>query len=358
MSAGAAGRPADYVVGEVMVVDQQARRLSLRTDSGETVPVVVPEGTPVLRARPGAKDLAGATPSSLAEIAAGDRVMVRGALSDDGAARQARQLVVMTRNDLARKREAERGEWRRRGILGRVTAVDAARGEITVRMGRWGDSLTLVLPTAGRAVVFRRYPPDSVQFSDARPSTLADLKVGDELRALGDRGEDGRTFLAEQIVSGSFVNVTGTLVAVDLERSDLTLRDEETRKTLEVTVGPDARLRRLPPQVAARLAGRAEATGPSEGAERPPRMEEPGRMGGPGPEELLDRLPPLALAELKVGDRVLVSSTRGTDPTRLNAIALVAGLEALAPPSGRGRGGRGADVGLAPELLDLGMGPP
>jgi len=61
------------------------------------------------------------------------------------------------------------------------------------------------------------------------------------------------------------------------------------------------------------------------------------------------------LAEVKPGDRVLVSSTKGSDPGRLTAIALVAGLETLAPPrAAGGRFGRG-DNELPPELMDLGM---
>ena len=63
----------------------------------------------------------------------------------------------------------------------------------------------------------------------------------------------------------------------------------------------------------------------------------------------------LRLLGVKPGDRVLVSSTKGSDPTRVNAIALVAGLEALAAP--RMAGGRGArgDTELPPDLMDLGI---
>jgi len=53
---------------------------------------------------------------------------------------------------------------------------------------------------------------------------------------------------------------------------------------------------------------------------------------------------------------VLVASTRGADPGKLNAIALVAGLESLAPPrAAGGRFGRGGESELPPELMDLGL---
>jgi hypothetical protein len=91
-----------------------------------------------------------------------------------------------------------------------------------------------------------------------------------------------------------------------------------------------------------------------------------GNAGGPrgaglggGPEDLLDRLPSTTLADMKPGDRVLVSSTKGSDPSRINAIALVAGLEALAGPRiAGGRGARGGESELPPDLLDLGISVP
>ena len=66
-------------------------------------------------------------------------------------------------------------------------------------------------------------------------------------------------------------------------------------------------------------------------------------------------MPATTFGDLKVGDRILVSSTKGGDVTRLNAIALVAGLEALGLPAAVGRAARGPESSLPPELMDLGM---
>ncbi len=46
-------------------------------------------------------------------------------------------------------------------------------------------------------------------------------------------------------------------------------------------------------------------------------------------QEMLERLPTIALADVKVGDTIIVSSTKGADPARLTAIALVAGADTL-----------------------------
>ena len=40
-----------------------------------------------------------------------------------------------------------------------------------------------------KATIVRRYAPDSIQFDEAKPSTLADIKPGDQLRARGDRND-------------------------------------------------------------------------------------------------------------------------------------------------------------------------
>jgi hypothetical protein len=344
----------DYLVGETTAVDPAARRLTVKADSGGSILVMVLEGAALLRTKPGATTLADATPLALEQIALGDRVMARGAFSGDKGSLVARQVVLMTRDDIAHKQEEDRAQWRRRGVLGVVKAIDPAKGEISLQVGRATSAPTLVVETGTGRVVFRRYAPDSVKFDDARPSSLIEVRVDDQLRALGERSPDGTRLVAEQIVFGTFRTVSGTITAIDAGRSELTLRDEGSGKKLAVAVGPDARVRRLPPEIAARLARARE--GPAGGASEgdPQRMRS---RPGSGPEELLERLPPTTLADFKLGDRILVSSTEGGDAARLNAIALVAGLEALLPPARPGRP-RATEIGLPVDFMDLGMGIP
>lgn len=362
----APARKADAVVGDVTALDAAARRLTLKADSGILVVVTLDEQASLLRAQPGAKTLTDASPVTFDVLAVGDRVLARGVLAADKATLAARQVVLMTRSDIASKHEAEQADWRRRGVLGVVTAVDPAKNEITLRVGRRAGGQPLVVATAGTSVVFLRYAPDSVKFDAARPSSLADVRVGDQLRALGNRGPDDGRLEAERVVFGTFRTVAGAITALDAEHGLVTLHEDESRHVYTAVVGPDARVRQLSPEIATRLARAAAFAGAGAGGAprgAPAEGEAPrwgGREGGgvAGGEDLLERLPAATLAQLKVGDRILVASTEGSDPTRLNAIAVVSGLEALAAAQPTGRTGRSQELSLASDLLEMGMGGP
>ncbi len=370
-----AARKPETWIGAITAIDVAQRRLTARSDAGASVWIAVPEKARLLRAKPGAKDLSDAAAVAFEALSAGDRILVRGTFTEDRSSLVARQVVVMTHEDISSRHEAERADWARRGILGVVTAVDPATGEVALQIRRFGGASTVVLPTSNRAIVFRRYAPDSVKFSDALPSRLSEIQVGDQLRALGERSPDGAQFMAEQVVFGTFRTVAGEVESVDATKGVVTLHDDESGQSLVATVGPDARIRRIPPEFAARLAQRAGAAPGDGGPERArpegprpeggqPPGEEAGRAGGPrawrsgggGSQDILERFPVATLAELKPGERVLVSSTKGADPSKLTAIALVAGLDALRPPASAPRMGRGTDVGIPADLMDLGMG--
>jgi hypothetical protein len=55
------------------------------------------------------------------------------------------------------------------------------------------------------------------------------------------------------------------------------------------------------------------------------------RMGGGGMnlQDMLERLPTISIADVKVGDTIIVSSTKGADPSRLTAISFISGADTL-----------------------------
>lgn len=375
---------ANGVIGNVTAINLAEKGMAVKTDAGNSVVAVFSDTTSFIRAQPGSTTLEGATKITPAEIGVGDRVFARGKLSDDQKSVMVRALVVMTKADIAKKHERDREEWKRRGILGTVTSVNPATKEVTVTTSTAEGPKPLVVAAGGEKVVFRRYAPDSVKFADAKTSSFAELKVGDRMRALGERSADGARFTPEEIVSGVFRQLVGTVTAVDPATNEIKITTQDKRPLI-IVVNQDSNLRRLPPMMAQMLAARAAGGGQGRGGgQRPPGQApggEPGAGGGGGgdgrggggggggrrmgggfdPQDMLERMPQLTLAELKAGDMIVVSSTSSADPTRLTAIALVAGMDAVinaiaARPATPNVGG-GQDLGL-PGGIDLGIGLP
>ena len=92
----------------------------------------------LLRIEPGQKTLAGASPFSLVDLQAGDRVMARGATKADGGSLSATMLVAIKGADIAQKQEQEREEWQKNGTGGLVKAVDSAASTVTISLGAGG----------------------------------------------------------------------------------------------------------------------------------------------------------------------------------------------------------------------------
>src|SRR5208337_2136212 len=121
--------------------------------------------------------------------------------------------------------------------------------------GALGTSNALAV-LASKDTVIRRYAPDSVKFDDAKPSTLDQIKPGDQLRARGTKSADGKELAAEEVVSGTFRNVAGTVVAADAGNSTITVQDLLTRRPVTMKIGPDSQLHKLPAMMAQRIAMR------------------------------------------------------------------------------------------------------
>ena len=295
------------VVGEVTAMVAQSGRISIRTDKGEGVTITVSDSTSFRRIPPGAQDLTKATRIALSDLGVGDRILAIGRRSEDSERLEARSVIVMSRSDLAQKRQREQEDWQKRGMSGTVSALGPGASTFTISSG---PSIVAVRPSA--KAEYRRYAPDSVRFSDARPSSLAEIKIGDLVRLLGDRSGDGTSIVAEQIVSGSFRQVAATITTVNAETGEITVRDLATKRPLTVRVNSDSTMRKLPLEMAAALAQRY-------------------RSGGQGGDtgQMLDRLPAMPLSALKPGDAIMLSSTIGSDPGRVTAVMLLAGVEPL-----------------------------
>ena len=309
--------------------------LTLKTDAGQIVTVSVAEGVHILQLAPGSTDLKTAQAIALKDIAVGDRVLVSGKAGDDASSFAASRVILMKSSDIAQKHEAEQADWQKRGTGGIVSAVDAGSGMLTVAVGT-----RKLAVTTSSSTQFRRYAGDSVKFEDAKPGTLAQIQVGDQLRVLGTKSEDGSSIPAEVVVSGSFKNLAGLIASIDAANGTLTLKDLATKKTVTVTITPNSNVRTLPPQAAAMFAARAKnglaAGGASPQPAGQPETSGGGRQGGGGRtaggdlSQLVSRLPNKTIADLKVGDAVMiVASQPDATSAAVTAVTLLSGVEPI-----------------------------
>ena len=105
--------------------------VTIKSDAGATTQVTVSDDAKLLRIEPGQKTLAGASPFSLVDLQAGDRVMARGAAGPEGSSLTASMLVAIKGADIAQKQAHEREDWQKNGTGGLVKSVDAAAGTVT-----------------------------------------------------------------------------------------------------------------------------------------------------------------------------------------------------------------------------------
>lgn len=327
-------------LGEVKIKDAATKQLIIKTDAGSLVTVALSDATSYMRVAPGETTLSNATKITFADVAEGDRVLALGKVSDDQKLVPARTLVVMTKADIAKKQEAERAEWKRRGVLGIITALKPETKEITITSRTMAGPQALIIPISDK-VELRRYAPDSIKFADANVAKFDDLKVGDQLRALGERNPAGTTFAAEKVVTGSFKTVAGVITAIDAGTGEVKINDLQTKQPLTIVVKQDAVLRKFPAASemgGMMMMGRPGGGGAPGGGQSPAgpgpgqgggRAGGPGGGGGSNMQEMLERLPTIAITDVKVGDTIIVSSTKGADPTRLTAISLITGADTL-----------------------------
>jgi hypothetical protein len=297
------------------------------------------------RVAPGEKTLKNAVTVNVAELSVGDRVLVT--LAPDST--NVRRIVIMSATDIGKRDEADRQDWNTRGISGIVAAKSGST--ITLRI-RTFQGETRPTVTVSDQTKFRRYAPDSVKFADAKPSTLDEISVGDQLRARGAKTPDSLAIAADEVVFGTFLTTAGSVVSVDVAAKEITIKETGTGKPLVIRLTPDSRIKQLPSF--AGMGGAPEAGGgPPPG--RPPSGGFGGMVPGVGPPgggptlaQMVEMMPAGTLEDVKPGQTVIVSSTKGATSDRVTGIMLLANADMLVRMA-TAQSGAGAATGNRPD---------
>ena len=365
-TAGWSQTPSSLYKAAGTVASIEPTGFTLQTDAGVRLAVVIPNNALLLRVAPEEKTLKNATKISVADIAVGDRVLVQGQISSDQKTVVAVRAIDMSKAAIAQKHAAETAQWQR-GVGGLVSAVDPVANTITISTSGFGVAKKTTVHVS-KDTILRRYAPGSVKYEDAKPAPLSLIQPADQVKARGTRSADGNDFDAQEIVSGAFLNIAGTVSSIDTTQNTFTVTDLKTKKPVLVKLTADSQQRKLDPQLAQRIAmtfkgggngapggmpggaaagatagapgGHAPQGGPTGGAPGGPGGQ--GGFGGPpgGPggaraggapdfQRLLNRMPTATLADLKKGDAVMIVATQGTDTGGVTAITLLSGVEPI-----------------------------
>ena len=373
--AGVLGQEApkpSVVTGDVVSVSEA--KIVIKTKDGD-IDAVLSSATAFKRVPPENPVLKAAGASQLSDISEGDKLMVTGIFGNDKTVLPARAVYLISKSDLAQKNANEAERWTTRGISGRVASVDPASNKVTIEVRGLMNSTSVVVTPKGDAI-FKRYKQDSVKYSETVESTISDIKPGDMLRAVGDRGADGTTFTAEEVLTGAFQTVAGTVKSIDTANNEVVVTQAGTNTDVTVAITPASAVKRFPEEMAQRMAGMGQMgpggpggmrpAGGGQGGNRPadgqggerPAGAGPGGAGGPGRmmgggarggiDDLFERFPVISIADLKPGDVIAVSSSKNGATQKITAIKLLAGVEPFlraaqvqaAAQGGRNRGGQ------------------
>src|SRR5215469_14535146 len=240
-TAALAQAPASKAVGTVKSISGNS--VAVMTDGGGEVKITIADSARIVRTTPGQMDLKSATPIQVSDIQVGDRILARGQAGENNAV-VASSLIVMKQSDVAERQQHEREEWRR-GVGGTVKSVDAGAGTITVNKSLATQGKEIVVHVTAQTELLR-YPANSINFDDAKPGTIDQVKPGDQLNARGAKSADGAEFTAQAVVSGTFQSVAGTVISTNPANNTVTITDLATKKPMAVKIDPQSQMRKLP----------------------------------------------------------------------------------------------------------------
>jgi hypothetical protein len=297
---GGAGRDdGRRLAGRVVSVDAAKRLVVVQTRGREGVEAVTIDASGdvrFLRFAPDSTRPADALPGSFADVKAGDTLRATGERAGAGF----KAVEVLS------------GAFTR--FTGTVTAVDAARGALTVKNEQTGQTVTLAL---GARSMLRRVTPEFEQTVAQQRAERA--KRQEQRRAAGDGGQSPQ---------GAGENRAG----------------REGRREGEGARADGA---------GERQAGNGERRGQGGGGRRG------GGGGGGNFQQMFESLPAVTPADLKKGDAVVVTGTPGADASRVTVISLVTGtadfLRSMQQFQ-RGDGPRGMSPGLPGDVIGGGQG--
>jgi hypothetical protein len=362
LCAGAVAQSAyTSVIGTVEKIDAGGKAITVKPDKGDASATVKYDDRTSFEVIPaGETDMKKATPAKGTDLAEGDKVLARVLSADPG--KPARTVYITKQADLAKRRERTQEEWKT-ATNGIITSVDPSVIKINARVPGSPTPKEISIEV-GPKVDYQRYNPETGAYE---ASNFAAIKVGDQLRVLGEKNTDLTQIKAESIGTGSFKTVGILVKSIDPAAKQIIGTETASKKPIVVGLRGDTTLKKFSDMAAMMVArqlnptyqgaaGRGMRGGGAPGGGTPPASASaegaPGGGGrGPGGEgasagggrgfgggrgrggmdvgRIIEQQPAIQLADLKPGDAIIVTGATAADASKLIANALVAGVEPI-----------------------------
>jgi hypothetical protein len=341
------------VLGTVEKVDMAAKAVTVKPDKSDATTVRYSDLTTFQKMPAGETDTKKATPAEPKDLAPGDRVIAR-VLTADPTGKPASRILIEKQEELAQRREKTLEEWKT-ATSGTVTAVDPGVIRISARVAGSPAPKEIAIQI-GPKVEYTHYNPENGKYESG---TLADVKVGNQVRVLGEKNADSTQITATDLGTGSFKTIGLQIKTIDAAANQISGIETGSKTPVTITLRADTSLKKFNDMSAMMVArqlnptyqqagggrgnrggggggadaaagGDAAASGGGRGAGGGRGMGGGGRgRGGMDVGKIIEQQPAIQLSELKPGDAIIVTGATGKDSAKLYAIALVAGVEPI-----------------------------
>lgn len=333
----------NQISGSITAVDASAKTLTVKPATGDPLTLTIGDRSFILHLAPGETDLKKAEKLTINDLTMGEDLVATYQPSADHKTNDVRTILVRTKADVDAMVKKQDDDWRRRGTTANIASVNASAKTFIIKSG--GKDVTV---KSGDKAEYMRYSPDSAKMSDAKTSSVADMKPGDEVHVLGDKNADGTEITAEKVVFGTFPQIAATVKSINAASNEMVVTDLSNKKPITIRVASDSAMKKLPDMAAQALARRygaarggnaaaadsGDAAGAGRGAGRGDgagRGFGRGAGGGRGGDigQILNQAPAITLADLKPGDAIMVKTTTGGANGPATAVTLLAGVEPI-----------------------------
>ncbi len=297
------------IIGKLLSVDKTTRKAVIATSDNKELSFEIDEKAIFLRVRPNEKTLDNAVKISLNELSKDLQILARGIYSKSNTF-VAQMVIVVSNSEINAKDNTNKSN-----IQGVVTGINPIKKQLKLSIisteNKKEDYLDLSFPN----IKFYRYANGSLKFSNSVLSEFNKIKVGDQIKSIGDAATDGKLFNPDTVVFGTFRTFIGKISEIEAGKYFI-LEDLQSKRKIRIEIGQESNLKKLEPEKSDELIKNYFKNNENSGEKKNLRT-------------FFDELPLIALDRLIIGDSLIVSGSVSEDEKMINAFYLLKNAEEI-----------------------------